>query len=100
MLGLEGLNSGPLKSFILLGSGASCEIGTAGPLAISSFDMPRFPFLRPPDGEGAASPNGALELVLDLGCAAEVLLCVTVELVLIDKVPIGATGSSLYEPII
>jgi len=56
-------------------------MGTAGPLAISSFDMLRFVDLRP----FGLSPKGALELVLDLGWPAEIPPCVTEELVLTDN---------------
>jgi hypothetical protein len=59
-------------------------MGTAGPLAISSFDMLRFVDLRPFRGYGL-SPKGALELVLDLGWPAEMPPCVTEELVLTDN---------------
>lgn len=84
LVGLEGLNSseaGAWKSFMLLGSGASCESGTAGPLEISSLDMPRMTGLRALAlGVVSLAPNGEVELVLDRGWVA--LLCVIVVLVL------------------
>lgn len=61
--------AGAWKSFMLLESGASCEIGTAGPLAMSSLDMPRMiGRLALALGVVSLGPNGEVpELLLDRG---------------------------------